>query len=284
MSLNTTAFIDNFNHRFKTLPFYLEKEQYKIDEFYIEKNRAYFDEELTNEINKYNDHGIENLSEIKNPDFKWSPAMYDYEDTPDHAKLQKLRMDNLNCIKEFCDKYETFIANLKNVSINKTDFQEYLNSKKESDSIKQYNQLKDRFKIDIRDMLETNDNIWMLIRSRHDTTINTLTDYTKETENPLSESNKSYVLNRHNPFADVSIQNQQFLYPSDDQVFKTLNFNIGYTLSKQEYNDNQNIVLTPNFKISKTNDRFLTDNNIQIDDTLSTPIKEQKNTVEKFYI
>ena len=94
------------------------------------------------------------------------------------------------------------------------------------------------------------------------------------------------VLNKHNPFADITIQNQQFLF-ADDDGFKTLSFTTGYTMTKIAGEDNDAIIaLQPGFKISKSTDRQSLNqkSDIAMDDTLTTPVKESSNDIELIYL
>lgn len=101
----------------------------------------------------------------------------------------------------------------------------------------------------------------------------------KDTPNP-SEMYNAYssdvVLNRNNPFADVSIKDQQFIYAADHGRFNSLELNTSHTLTRVNKNDDQSaITLQPGFKIRNSTklDRQQ-HSDISFDDTLTTEIAQ----------
>lgn len=94
------------------------------------------------------------------------------------------------------------------------------------------------------------------------------------------------VLNHRNPFADVTIENQQYLY-NDGDTYKTLSFMTGHTLTKQVNEDDEEVLLLqPGFKISKSDDRLsiYAGGTIVMDDTITIKIEEDDSEEELVYI
>lgn len=91
----------------------------------------------------------------------------------------------------------------------------------------------------------------------------------------------NYVLNRNNPFADISIKDQQFIFASDYNRFNSLELNTSHTLTRVQKNEDQSfIALQPGFKIRKTSDIGANiQSDISFDDTLSTEIAQNDDHI-----
>lgn len=98
------------------------------------------------------------------------------------------------------------------------------------------------------------------------------------------DDNKKTILNHNNPFSDITIENQSFIYPGDDGTYQTLQFHTGYTMSKAEDETSCAVVLQPDFKISKTEDRTIVKNNVTMDNTISTKLPDKQGEQELIYI
>lgn len=59
------------------------------------------------------------------------------------------------------------------------------------------------------------------------------------------------VLNRNNPFADVTIKSQQFFYKSSDGSTETLFFNTNNIVEKTDKNDRNMLTMRPGFSVTK---------------------------------
>lgn len=163
--------------------------------------------------------------------------------------------------------------------IPKAEITNYLKSKDKSDNIERYKDIREDVKIELLEIVDTCDEQY------HQNWRGT------PKPNPFNNSQKSsantrLVLHRDNPFADVSIETQQFLYPDDTGQFQTLSFKTGHTLSKQERDDKEFLVLQPGFKVSRSTSRMLltADNTISIDDSISTQLPESYDDDELIYI
>lgn len=109
-----------------------------------------------------------------------------------------------------------------------------------------------------------------------------LTDINEATEINNGRGMGQKVLNKNNPFADVSIEDQKFLYATDTGSFKVLELNTSYTLTNIQKDDEKSfLALQPGFKIrisSKLSEDQASD--IVFDDTLTTEIAQD----DKVYI
>lgn len=92
---------------------------------------------------------------------------------------------------------------------------------------------------------------------------------------------KDFVLNHRNPFADVSIKDQQFLYASDYQQFEALSLNTSQTLTKiQKDEDHAYLALQPGFKIKKLKSIDQRQKQtVTFDNTLTTEIAQQDDNI-----
>lgn len=90
------------------------------------------------------------------------------------------------------------------------------------------------------------------------------------------------VLNHQNPFADVVIENQSFLYPSKDG-YQTLQFATNNHFGQHESDQGDIYALTPGFKVSKQDSRVNV-TTILANDSVSTPLPQEKAGKQIYYI
>ncbi len=89
------------------------------------------------------------------------------------------------------------------------------------------------------------------------------------------------VLNHNNPFADVSIKEQHFVYGSVMGQFEALGLTTSHTVTKQAKDLQRSyFVLQPGFKIKKEKlDNMKQTQDVLFDDTISTEIVQQDNNI-----
>lgn len=72
---------------------------------------------------------------------------------------------------------------------------------------------------------------------------------------PMASSNQDsttrYVLNRNNPFADVTIKSQQFFYKTETGEVETLFFDTNNIVEKTDKNGRDMLTMRPGFSVSK---------------------------------
>jgi len=137
--------------------------------------------------------------------------------------------------------------------------------------IKQYEQIKTRLK-------------YAMIPMLHQQRSSDVKYPALDTQGRRFDTNQKTILNHNNPFADITIENQAFIYPGDDGSYQTLQFHTGYTMSKVEDETSCAVVLQPDFKISKTDDRDIVRNTITMDNSISTKLPDKQGGQELIYI
>lgn len=95
-------------------------------------------------------------------------------------------------------------------------------------------------------------------------------------------TNGRVILNKRNPFADVSIQTQSFLYPGT-KGFETLAFATNRHLIRKETEDGIFYAVVPGFKVTKTTEREQP-NTIIASDSVSTKLPEQEGEKRVVYL
>lgn len=92
---------------------------------------------------------------------------------------------------------------------------------------------------------------------------------------------KEKVLNRNNPFSDISIKEQQFIYGSDMGEFEAIGLTTSHTMTRIDKDTEKSyLVLQPGFKIKKSG--TVTESKKQdvlFDDTITTEITSNDDNV-----
>lgn len=250
------------------LPFYKEYDEDKKENFFkiskdelFKKSKYYLEKSL-----EYLDVFAETYGfsiEVTKDNF-FETCFYDYYDNEEMESAENIFKPKLKIII----KFQEMINGLLELKIPEDELNDYIKRKQSGKNIKKYNQLKDEFRYAIHE--------YVVVKG---------TDYINYDLNDFkTNSGENVILNHNNPFADVSIENQQYLYPTNDKKFKTLSFNIGYIMDKQTTNNNESIVLTPNFKIKNTYDRDNFNIDINMSDAITSPIKKTEKDKEILYI
>lgn len=170
------------------------------------------------------------------------------------------------------EAYEQFKTSLRELRLPVNEVRLYQRKNTKGEGIEQYEQIKRHLKYAMIPMLHQRRTIdqkpYPLIGK--DGTAQTI--------------NQKTILNHNNPFADITIENQAFIYPGDDGTYQTLQFHTGYTMSKVEDETSCAVVLQPDFKISKTEERDIVRNTITMDNTITTKLPDKQGEQELIYI
>lgn len=185
-----------------------------------------------------------------------------------------------NVSREYCEKFSKEVATkmsdaveqLKALVVKEEDMQYFIDTKKKQGTLITYaNILKD---------------LWIYISEIY---LSCRFDENREYTNynyQLADREKTrtkttqVILNKNNPFADVSIKNETFLYAGKNG-FHQLNFTTGHTLMRKEKEEKELFMLKPTFQItSKKSLDMKNDARIQFDESLAKDI----TTDDKFYI
>lgn len=217
----------------------------------------------------------ENFEQLKEPLMKFLDGVVKSREEDTSSNLLPLErvQEIISDFKDAVDQYEHDVFKLE---IPERDFMQKLQNSQETDTIKEYEEIKNRF-------LDACAEVYFIEAAPQ---FNNRIIYEQEDEASYGQevNRKRVVLNHNNPFADVNIKNQSFLYPDENGVFKTLSFRLGHTMTVVEKDDKEIVALQPNFKISKSNNREKVDTNISFDDTLTTPMPETKGDSALLYL
>lgn len=199
------------------------------------------------------------------------------QDIKDFMEIGSGTVDLYPCAVETADAlleaYEQFKASLKTLRLPVDEVRRYQRKNTKGDSIKAYEQIKKQLTYAMIPLMHQR----RRINDRGPSEL--VTDVTVSVE-----KDKKTILNHNNPFSDITIENQAFIYPGDDGTYQTLQFHTGYTMSKAEDETTCAVVLQPDFKISKTDDRALAKNTITMDNTISTKLPDKQGEQELIYI
>ena len=174
---------------------------------------------------------------------------------------------------EFKHEIDKFVNDMLELQIPEDDMETYLRSNDERASIRHYKDIKNKLRYALVEQNESNNPNY-----------GDLAEF-KSNASQRQSNTKRKVLNKNNPFADITITNQQFLY-RDGEEYKTLAFTTGHTLTKLSVNDTEILALQPGFKITKTNERLrvFDEAEITMDDTITTPLPDTSGDLELIYI
>lgn len=187
--------------------------------------------------------------------------------SPIHISKSKL----INAMAIFINDYLKFKTDIANLCIDREDFLAYIRQSTRRGGVVTYFEIKEHLRYAMIPLMCIDD-------------ISTDVPSDFQLINEDEKRSKNVILNHNNPFADITIQNQEFIYPDKKGKFQTLNFNVGYTMSKLEDAGKAAVVLQPDFKISKSNDRNKIASAITMDDTITTPMPDKQGDRQLMYI
>lgn len=185
------------------------------------------------------------------------------EDRADH----RIDEDDARALQEAANDTKNKLSNIR-FSLEEIDA--FLQEQIKSEKIKLYHQIRLDFK-----------------RAIQMASINQAQEGGRPSELIVNRTRKNVrnVLNRNNPFADVSIESQQYLYADENGHYNTLEFATGYSIQEREHGEETALVMQPGFKVRRTNSRLgLSNHGITFDDTISTPTVQDNGDVELLFI
>lgn len=136
-------------------------------------------------------------------------------------------------------------AELDGIVVTEEDYLAWSVHKKEAGGIARYHQIIRTLSMSIL-MLAVNCDPEQ-IQGAHHIPVGELYQISKEQYN----QNVKCVLNRNNPFSDVSIKSQQFFYKTADGGTETLFFNTGNIVEKSDHNGKSLFTMRPGFSVTK---------------------------------
>lgn len=179
-----------------------------------------------------------------------------YQDTPE--------------FKQAKDDFQTFKQKMLATKIPAKEFESYLNTRVKSKTIINFLKLRDSLTLIFLPFISFD-------------LPDTVTDH-DQLDHQKDETPDDYVLNHHNPFADVKIDNQAFLYPDLEGNFHTLAFNNGMTLTCVQNANGNSLALRPNFKVTKSKKIIDLSQPINVDDSVSSLLPEKRDQHVLYYL
>lgn len=201
---------------------------------------------------------VKNLKEISN-DLTQIPFIKE-------GKTYKLNIDYISkiindlyikqsSITDINSKIDEYILHLLNIEFSESEVNTYLRKGIRSKQLEEYEKRK---KIIQK---------YICLYHKHDKTDLMVNILNAERPNNITpngrKTDKKLVLNKANPFADVTITNQDFLYY--DNGFKQLSFSTGYEIDTMEYNEEIISIMKPSFTIKKQDEVKKPEPNINFD-------------------
>lgn len=186
-------------------------------------------------------------------------------------------LDNkLNTVTAYIQKLKSLKVFLKNDSEIETECEVEPKSKKELDIIKTelYDYCVEMLWVFSRKNKGTYDQTYKVTDSVNEYPTNTAQFFNRSLRSYFRNTDKYKVINKHNPFSTVDLENRTFIYP-DKYQFNKLSFKNNATLSKITKNDAQYMRLKETINIDKYKiDDFSNDINTKVsfDDSISSPL------------
>lgn len=99
-----------------------------------------------------------------------------------------------------------------------------------------------------------------------------------------TEVTKETVLNRNNPFADITIESQRYLIKNESGELKMLQFSKTHELSYLETPEHHGLILKPTFKVQNYNPSLREISSITLDDSISRELpKDLGDNIQIYY-
>ena len=99
-----------------------------------------------------------------------------------------------------------------------------------------------------------------------------------------TEVTKETVLNRNNPFADITIESQRYLIKNESGELKMLQFSKTHELSYLETPEHHGLILKPTFKVQNYNPTLREISSITLDDSISKELpKDLDDNIQIYY-
>lgn len=172
--------------------------------------------------------------------------------------------------KQAKNDFQTFKQKLLATKIPTKEFESYLNTHVKSKTIINFLKLRDSLTLIFLPFISFD-------------YPDTVADH-NQLDHQKDETPDDYVLNHHNPFADVKIDNQAFLYPDLEGNFHTLAFNNGMTLTCVQNANGNSLALRPNFKVAKSKKIIDLSQPINVDDSVSSLLPEKRDQHVLYYL
>lgn len=170
-------------------------------------------------------------------------AYWVYNLNDDESKHKALE-ESLHA-KEAMQLLEKAKEDLMAILVTEDDYLGWTVHKKEAGGIAQYHKVMHDLSISLL-MLTINCTADTVAESKH-----MPEGFFYNVHNADTNNGTKQVLNRHNPFADVTIKSQQFFYKTADGSTETLFFNTNDIVEKLDKNGKDMLTMRPGFSVTK---------------------------------
>lgn len=277
-SLKGSGWLTDTINLVNPLPIYkASSDTYKINpELFgniMDKIMAYLDEDFFNRYEMINEiiQNIEFHDTLADDEEAYDYDTYDYETENEKLKnLEEKLYFHLNrqvkIIKQIQKDVNEFELNINEFNI--------LNERRRHPKL-----------IELRKQIENN--LFQLSLSFDKDVFNYKMDFAKKPlyqEKFNTEVTKETVLNRNNPFADITIESQRYLIKNESGELKMLQFSKTHELSYLETPEHHGLILKPTFKVQNYNPTLREISSITLDDSISKELpKDLGDNIQIYY-
>lgn len=186
--------------------------------------------------------GLRKIPFAKTADgYRFAYWVYDLNDS--EAKQESLLESNNG--KKASELLQEAKKVLEEIVVSEDDYLAWTVHKKEAGGILQYHKVIHELSVSLM-MLAVNMTADNIKKAAHMTEENIYT-----VQQAQKSDNEKHVLNRSNPFADVTIKSQQFFYKAGDGSTETLFFNTNNIVEKVDRNGRDMLTMRPGFSVTK---------------------------------
>lgn len=239
----------------------------------MDKIMAYLDEEFFNRYEVINEviQNIEFHNTLADDEEAFDYDTYDYVTESEKLKILEENLyfhlnRQLKIIKEIQKDVDEFELNINEFNI--------LNERRRHPKL-----------MELRKQIENN--LFQLSLSFDKEIFDYKMDFAKQ---PLyqkkfnTEVTKETVLNRNNPFADITIESQRYLIKNESGELKMLQFSKTHELSYLETPEHHGLILKPTFKVQNYNPTLREISSITLDDSISKELpKDLGDNIQIYY-
>ena len=147
--------------------------------------------------------------------------------------------------KEAAALIQKAVEDLKAVTVTEDDYAQWTIYKKETGGVILYHEILKNLKV----------SMFLLAVPENPAAVRQRTDHTKEKDlygwRRQESSVAKKILNRNNPFSDISIKSQQFFYKTEDGATETLCFDTNHIVEKADRNGQSLFTMRPSFQVSR---------------------------------
>lgn len=277
-SLKGSGWLTDTINLVNPLPIYKESsDTYKINpELFgniMDKIMAYLDEDFFNRYEMINEvlQNIEFHDTLADDEEAYDYDTYDYE--TENEKLKNLKEKlyfhlnrQVQIIKQIQKDVNEFELNINEFNI--------LNERRRHPKL-----------MELRKQIENN--LFQLSLSFDKDVFDYKMDFAKQPlyqEKFNTEVTKETVLNRNNPFADITIESQRYLIKNESGELKMLQFSKTHELSYLETPEHHGLILKPTFKVQNYNPTLREISSITLDDSISKELpKDLGDNIQIYY-